>query len=71
VTDLPDQIDRDVVIVGGCGHVGLPLALAFADRDANVGIYDISQASVDTERRPGMSEPQTLGAPGRRAGDTT
>jgi UDP-N-acetyl-D-mannosaminuronic acid dehydrogenase len=48
VTDLPDQFDRDVVIVGGCGHVGLPLALAFADRGANVGIYDISQASVDT-----------------------
>ena len=48
MTDLPDQFDRDVVIVGGCGHVGLPLALAFADRGANVGIYDISQASVDT-----------------------
>ena len=48
MTDLPDQIDRDVVIIGGCGHVGLPLALAFADRGANVGIYDISQASVDT-----------------------
>jgi UDP-N-acetyl-D-mannosaminuronic acid dehydrogenase len=48
VTDLPDQFDRDVVIVGGCGHVGLPLALAFADRGANVAIYDISQASVDT-----------------------
>jgi len=48
VTDLADQFDRDVVIVGGCGHVGLPLALAFADRGANVAIYDISQASVDT-----------------------
>jgi len=48
VTDLADQIDRDVVIIGGCGHVGLPLALAFADRGANVGIYDISQAAVDT-----------------------
>ncbi|HYB14526.1 MAG TPA: nucleotide sugar dehydrogenase [Streptosporangiaceae bacterium] len=48
MTDLPDRFDRDVVIVGGCGHVGLPLALALADRGANVGIYDISQASVDT-----------------------
>jgi UDP-N-acetyl-D-mannosaminuronic acid dehydrogenase len=48
VTELPDQFDRDVVVVGGCGHVGLPLALAFADRGANVGIYDIGQASVDT-----------------------
>src|SRR5215472_18041407 len=47
VTKLPDQLDRDVVIIGGCGHVGLPLALAFADRGARVGIYDLSQASVD------------------------
>src|SRR6516164_1651956 len=47
VTKLPDQLDRDVVIIGGCGHVGLPLALALADRGARVGIYDLSQASVD------------------------
>jgi UDP-N-acetyl-D-mannosaminuronic acid dehydrogenase len=38
--------DRDVVVVGGCGHVGLPLAIALADRGARVGIYDISRASV-------------------------
>ena len=25
---------RDVVVVGGCGHVGLPLAIAFAERGA-------------------------------------
>ena len=24
--------DLDVTIIGGCGHVGLPLGLAFADR---------------------------------------
>jgi hypothetical protein len=24
------SFDRDVVIVGGCGHVGLPLGQAFA-----------------------------------------
>jgi UDP-N-acetyl-D-mannosaminuronic acid dehydrogenase len=48
VTNLPDRPDRDVVVIGGCGHVGLPLALAFADRGATVGIYDISQASVDS-----------------------
>jgi UDP-N-acetyl-D-mannosaminuronic acid dehydrogenase len=38
--------DRDVVVIGGCGHVGLPLALAFADRGANVAIYDVSEAAV-------------------------
>jgi UDP-N-acetyl-D-mannosaminuronic acid dehydrogenase len=36
-----------VVVIGGCGHVGLPLALAFADRGAKVGIYDVSQPAVD------------------------
>jgi UDP-N-acetyl-D-mannosaminuronic acid dehydrogenase len=46
VTKLPDQLDRDVVVIGGCGHVGLPLALAFADRGARVGIYDVSEPAV-------------------------
>jgi UDP-N-acetyl-D-mannosaminuronic acid dehydrogenase len=41
-------VDRDVVVIGGCGHVGLPLALAFADKGANVAIYDVSEASVAT-----------------------
>ena len=43
----PDStFERDVVVVGGCGHVGLPLAIALADRGAQVGIYDVSDASV-------------------------
>jgi UDP-N-acetyl-D-mannosaminuronic acid dehydrogenase len=46
VTDLPDHAERDVVVIGGCGHVGLPLALAFADRGARVGIYDVSETAV-------------------------
>jgi UDP-N-acetyl-D-mannosaminuronic acid dehydrogenase len=37
----------DVVIVGGCGHVGLPLALALADCGYRVGIDDIDQAKID------------------------
>ncbi len=39
---------RDVVIIGGCGHVGLPLAIAFADRGLRVGIYDVNSAAVET-----------------------
>jgi UDP-N-acetyl-D-mannosaminuronic acid dehydrogenase len=39
--------DRDVVVIGGCGHVGLPLAVALAQRGATVGIYDISREAVD------------------------
>ena len=46
MTKLPDQVARDVVVIGGCGHVGLPLALAFADRGAKVAIYDLSEAAV-------------------------
>jgi UDP-N-acetyl-D-mannosaminuronic acid dehydrogenase len=38
--------DHDVVIVGGCGHVGLPLAIALASRGCQVGIYDIDEAAV-------------------------
>jgi UDP-N-acetyl-D-mannosaminuronic acid dehydrogenase len=48
VTKLPDQVDQDVVVIGGCGHVGLPLALAFADRGARVAIYDLSETAVAT-----------------------
>jgi UDP-N-acetyl-D-mannosaminuronic acid dehydrogenase len=43
-----NQFSRDVVVMGGCGHVGLPLAIAFADRGARVGIYDVSEAAVAT-----------------------
>ncbi len=46
MTNMPDRLERDVVVIGGCGHVGLPLALAFADRGARVAIYDVSETSV-------------------------
>jgi UDP-N-acetyl-D-mannosaminuronic acid dehydrogenase len=36
-----------VTVVGGCGHVGLPLAIAFADRGCSVVSYDINQEAVD------------------------
>jgi len=42
--------DLDVVVVGGCGHVGLPLAIAFAERGLQVGIYDINPAAVEEVR---------------------
>jgi UDP-N-acetyl-D-mannosaminuronic acid dehydrogenase len=40
------DFELDVVVIGGCGHVGLPLAIAFADRGARVGIYDVSEEAV-------------------------
>jgi UDP-N-acetyl-D-mannosaminuronic acid dehydrogenase len=36
----------DVVVVGGCGHVGLPLALSLADCGYKVGIDDIDTAKI-------------------------
>jgi UDP-N-acetyl-D-mannosaminuronic acid dehydrogenase len=41
------EFERDVVVVGGGGHVGLPLAIAFADRGARVAIYDVSESAVE------------------------
>ena len=40
------SFERDVVIVGGCGHVGLPLAIAFADRGADVAVFDIDPVAA-------------------------
>jgi len=42
--------DLDAVIVGGCGHVGLPLALSLADCGYKVGINDIDQAKIEMVR---------------------
>jgi len=42
--------DLDLVVVGGCGHVGLPLALCFASVGCRVGIYDTDRAKVDQVR---------------------
>jgi len=38
---------RDVTIVGGCGHVGLPLGLAFADAGLAVALFDTNHTTVD------------------------
>ncbi|MGH2513092.1 MAG: nucleotide sugar dehydrogenase, partial [Candidatus Limnocylindrales bacterium] len=40
----------DVVIVGGCGHVGLPLALSLADCGYRVGIDDIDEVKIEQVR---------------------
>ena len=39
--------DLDVVVLGGGGHVGLPLSLAFAKAGLRVGIYDTNQETLD------------------------
>jgi UDP-N-acetyl-D-mannosaminuronic acid dehydrogenase len=44
----------DVVIIGGAGHVGLPLGLAFADKGKRVLLYDINEPAMDAIRRGEM-----------------
>ncbi len=39
---------KDVVILGGCGHVGLPLGLALADAGLRVTLFDTNAAAVQT-----------------------
>ncbi|MBV9951109.1 MAG: nucleotide sugar dehydrogenase [Acidimicrobiia bacterium] len=36
-----------VVVVGGCGRVGLPLGLALADSGRDVTLYDINRAAIE------------------------
>ncbi len=36
----------DVMVIGGGGHVGLPLALVFADAGLKTGIYDINKETL-------------------------
>lgn len=37
---------HDVCIVGGCGHVGLPLAICFAKEDKKTVILDVNEAAL-------------------------
>ncbi len=40
-----------IAVLGGCGHVGLPLALSFAKRDQDVTIIDIDARAVEAVNR--------------------
>ena len=43
--------ERDVCVIGGGGHVGLPLALTFADTGLRTVIYDTNRETVAKIRR--------------------
>lgn len=45
---MPPTRHHDICIIGGAGHVGLPLALVFARAGQSVLIYDVNQAVIDT-----------------------
>jgi UDP-N-acetyl-D-mannosaminuronic acid dehydrogenase len=48
------SFSRDVVIVGGCGHVGLPLGLVLADAGLSVTLFDVDSNAVDRVRAAKM-----------------
>lgn len=41
------SVSQRVVVVGGCGHVGLPLAMALAEKGCQVVAYDLNPSAVD------------------------
>jgi UDP-N-acetyl-D-mannosaminuronic acid dehydrogenase len=45
---MSDGFRNDVVVIGGGGHVGLPLAIALASRGSKVVVYDVSEKAVAT-----------------------
>ena len=59
--------DRKVAVIGGCGHVGLPLGIVFANLGFTTTLIDINQDSVDlvnSGRMPFMEDgsDEALGA---------
>jgi len=53
--------ETDVTVLGGCGHVGLPLGLALADSGRTVALFDTNLEAVD-KVRSGKMPHQEAGA---------
>jgi UDP-N-acetyl-D-mannosaminuronic acid dehydrogenase len=47
----PREFARDICVIGGGGHVGLPLAMTFADTGLRTVIYDINPQTVELIRK--------------------
>ena len=43
--------ERELTVIGGAGHVGIPLALCFSDRGFRVVINDRNRRALDTLNR--------------------
>ena len=48
------QPPADICVVGGAGHVGLPLSIVFAGKGQRVLIYDLDQKAMDVIRNGRM-----------------
>ena len=52
---MSDERRYNVIIIGGFGHVGLPLGIVLADVGLKVGLYDIDasrRATIESGRMP-------------------
>lgn len=41
-------MEYDICIIGGAGHIGLPLSIAFAEKGKKVIIYDLSEQNLNS-----------------------
>ena len=48
------EFSADICVVGGAGHVGLPLSIAFASKGRRVLIYDFNQKALEQVNRGEM-----------------
>ena len=47
--EVPTTIENaDITVVGGAGHVGIPLVLALAEAGLRVNVNDVNHGSLDT-----------------------
>jgi UDP-N-acetyl-D-mannosaminuronic acid dehydrogenase len=47
--EAPTTVENaDITVVGGAGHVGIPLVLALAEAGMRVNVNDLNQATLDT-----------------------
>ena len=48
---MPTRLDTtDLTVVGGAGHVGIPLVLAFAEAGYRVNVHDLNRDALETLR---------------------
>ena len=56
------QKPRKIVIIGGCGHVGLPLGIVFANCGLDVVLLDRDQAKINLVNKGQMPFMETNAA---------
>ena len=45
---MKKKFKYDICIVGGLGHVGLPLGVVFASKNQNVCLFDVNKSTAKT-----------------------